>query len=544
MNASTFRPDARALLPQVALFLMILLSSCSDGNNDSRPTDSPGFLGVPGIEHPGVVAVPTPTVQGPLEGAPILVSTFLNNKALGYTNQVEYLISGDASAYVNVNELQSDGKWQVQAEKRATYKTRVVVIRPEDPTDFNGTVVVEWLNVSAGFDSPPDWLQAHTELMRSGYAWVGVSAQKVGVDALLNGDACIDPLICTQPDRYIDSGLNHPSDHFAYDIFSQVAQAVRNPGKVSLLGDLQAEHLIAAGESQSAGRMVTYINAFAPIHALFDGYLVHSRTAGSAGLQQEGIGICGVEIPTPNIVNVRDDLGVPTIMVQTETDLFVLGSYPDNQEDSENFRLWEIAGTAHADLYTFVDGRFDDGNNPAVVAVVEEPIPVNVPPTIIDCSPLPVNAGPQHLVVNAAFRALNNWIVDGIPAPKADRLQVIGQPPTFAKDAFGNTLGGIRTPYVDAPIATLEGEGQPGQTLGDECSISLDNVNFCFLSGTTFLFDTATLTSLYGNNAAYIEALNTATDTAVAKGFLLPEDAMLIKVNAANSNIFETETRP
>ena len=43
---------------------------------------------------------------------------------------------------------------------------------------FNGTVVVEWLNVSGGVDAAPDWTFAHTELIREGYAWVGVSAQK------------------------------------------------------------------------------------------------------------------------------------------------------------------------------------------------------------------------------------------------------------------------------------------------------------------------------------------------------------------------------
>lgn len=537
-NAIPFRLRSGQLLVTILATLALLLSACSD--SDDNNSSGPSTLGVPGADNDEVVAVPAAAVEGPLGGLPTLVSTFINLPAFGYTNQLEYLVSGTASAYVNVNELRTNGKWQVEASEQADYKTRVVVIRPEAQADFNGTVVVEWLNVSAGFDSPPDWLQAHTELIRSGFAWVGVSAQKVGVDALIDGSACIDPRVCPDAGRYDEFNLNHPSDHYSYDIFSQVAQAIRTPGETPLLGGLTATHLIAAGESQSAGRMITYVNAFAPIHALFDGYLVHSRTAGSAGLQQDGIGICDVEIPTPEIVNVRDDLGVPTMMVQTETDLFVLGSYPDNQPDSENFRLWEIAGTAHADLYTFLDNRFDDGTNPSVIAVAEVLVPVNSPPYVIDCTPLPVNSGPQHLVVNAAFRALNNWIVDGTPAPRADRLEVSGNPPAFDKDEFGNTLGGIRTPYVDTPIAVLEGEGQPGVEIDeDQCEINLDNVNFCFLSGTTFLFDAATLGSLYDSNEAYIEALNASTDEAVEKGFLLEEDAALIKANAANSDIFE-----
>jgi hypothetical protein len=41
------------------------------------------------------------------------------------------------------------------------YKTRIVVFRPER-AEFNGTVIVEWLNVSGGVDAAPDWIAAHT----------------------------------------------------------------------------------------------------------------------------------------------------------------------------------------------------------------------------------------------------------------------------------------------------------------------------------------------------------------------------------------------
>ena len=53
---------------------------------------------------------------------------------------------------------------------------------PIDVTKFNGTVLVEWLNVSGGIDTPAVWMMAHREIARAGYAYVAVSAQKVGVD--------------------------------------------------------------------------------------------------------------------------------------------------------------------------------------------------------------------------------------------------------------------------------------------------------------------------------------------------------------------------
>ncbi len=47
---------------------------------------------------------------------------------------------------------------------------------------FNGTVVVEWLNVSAGSDTDPGLGYAAAELDREGYAYVGVSAQQAGIN--------------------------------------------------------------------------------------------------------------------------------------------------------------------------------------------------------------------------------------------------------------------------------------------------------------------------------------------------------------------------
>ena len=102
---------------------------------------------------------------------------------MGY-KQSEYFFSGTAKAYTPIDPLTSDGQWKVSATSSAPFTTRIVVNRPIDPRDFNGTVVVEWLNVSGGIDASPEWMQTHVELLRRGYAWVGASAQAVGVNAL------------------------------------------------------------------------------------------------------------------------------------------------------------------------------------------------------------------------------------------------------------------------------------------------------------------------------------------------------------------------
>ena len=215
-------------LPFALVFTLVcaLLAACSDGSDNFRRS-----LGVPGSGDANIVAVPAAALEGPLPGSPVLVSTFFSLPGVGY-EQAEYFVSGNANAYVNRNELQSNGRWQVQADEQAAYRTRIVVNRPSDPADFNGTVLVEWLNVSAGFDSAPDWGMLHTELIRSGYAWVGVSAQKVGVDSLIDGTAAATIPGTPIDDRY--ASLVHPGDAFSYDIYAQITQALREPAMVSL----------------------------------------------------------------------------------------------------------------------------------------------------------------------------------------------------------------------------------------------------------------------------------------------------------------------
>jgi hypothetical protein len=46
---------------------------------------------------------------------------------------------------------------------------------------FNRTVLMEWQNVGVGYDFDAGWLVSHAHILRRGSAWVGVSAQQVGL---------------------------------------------------------------------------------------------------------------------------------------------------------------------------------------------------------------------------------------------------------------------------------------------------------------------------------------------------------------------------
>ena len=107
--------------------------------------------------------------------------------AAGYL-EAELSASGTAISYRPVGKLGPDGDWTVEPDASAEYATRIVVRRPADAHAFNGTVVVEWFNVTAGADTAADLAAVGEELRRGGYAYVGVSAQALGIEG---GDAAL-----------------------------------------------------------------------------------------------------------------------------------------------------------------------------------------------------------------------------------------------------------------------------------------------------------------------------------------------------------------
>jgi hypothetical protein len=87
----------------------------------------------------------------------------------------EFSASGTAHAF-RATASPSDGKWSITPTSSAPYATRILVRRPANPKNFSGTVIVEWMNESAG-ESAPDWDYLNPEIMNAHDAWVGVSAQ-------------------------------------------------------------------------------------------------------------------------------------------------------------------------------------------------------------------------------------------------------------------------------------------------------------------------------------------------------------------------------
>jgi len=321
-----------------------------------------------------------------------------------------------------------------------------------------------------------------------------VSAQRIGIEggpvvvqvpADVPGAADAGKgLKAIDPERY--GSLEHPGDGFSFDMYTQVARAIRAGSGMS---GLRPERVIAAGQSQSALAMVTYYNGVQPLTQAFDGFFVHSRAA--AGLPLVGPGqyadIVGALGGPPTIF--RTDQHAPVLDLQTETDVVGLfHSAAVRQPDSDVFRLWEVAGTAHYDKY--------------LLPIAE---------TARDCGM--INNGPLHVVAKAALHALETWVETGdLPATARPIDVTPGATLQVMRDADGNALGGIRTPPVDVPVATLSGEPGPSPSV------------LCSLLGSTTPFSDARLAELYPTRADYEQRFAESADATIAAGFGLDDD--------------------
>jgi Alpha/beta hydrolase domain len=432
---------------------------------------------------------------------------------LGYVEQ-EFRFDGTAESYRLTAERGPDGQWPVQADEPAPFVTRLLLRRPANADDFSGTVVVEWLNVSGGLDAAPDWMLAHTYLLRHGHAWVGVSAQRAGIE----GGGIVEGmhLKVTNPARY--AALSHPGDRWAFDIFSQAGRAVlAEPGLLPPAGNGAPLRMLACGHSQSGSFLTTYVNAVDQVATVYDGFLVHGRPGVAAsldtGFSPAGLGSGGERI--------RDDLRVPVIVLQTETDVALLGSGRAAQPDGDLLRNWEVAGAAHADTYLLYASGLDDGHLPA------EQLAGLLRPTtdiLMGSTEAPINSGPQHHYLEcAAVAQLDAWVSGESKPPYAPRLDLSVDGRDFRRDELGIATGGIRTPWTDVPTSVLSGTGQRGEL-------------FAFLFGTTAQLSEADLGRLYpGGRADYLARFERSLESAIAAGFLLDEDRTEILGLAAAS---------
>ncbi len=434
-------------------------------------------------------AVPSPTVTRPAWTSDKIgdvsrnypfFSPYADLSDYGYI-QEEFFIEGLASNYNTptgaTGSILSSGH---------PYKTRIVVRRPISRDHFNGTVLLEWQNVTAGYDLDAHWI-SWKHFMRAGYVWVGVSAQKVGVQQPVTG------LKDWNPVRYgtldVTAGGTITDDSLCYDIFSQAAQAVRCPKGIDPMAGLDVKLVLAIGASQSASRLTIYYNSIHPLHNAVDAFYL---LVGGYGT--------------------RTDLSTKIFQVVSEREV-KSGAYR-RIADSDNHHTWEIAGAAHSGYDSYL---------------YRKPIVLRdgLTPSSIDCSVKPVfSRNPTFYALNAAYDHLVRWVKDGTPPPAAPLIEgtLSGTTFTIARDSYGNALGGLRLPAFEVPIGTNNGADNGGPA-------------FCLLYGFFTPFDEATLQSLYPTHDAYVHAFKHATFEALKAGYIVKDDAEEMIAEAVRAQI-------
>jgi alpha/beta hydrolase family protein len=423
----------------------------------------------------------------------------------GYVEE-EYFIQGTARTYDIPRDQMSNA---TPSDATHPFKTRLVVRRPASPARFNGTVIVEWTNVSEGFDNEVEWFHSGEHFVRAGYAWVGVSAQNVGVNTLKQRAA----------ERYssldVTDGGTVMNDALSYDIFTAAGAAVRGKGVLNVLGTLKAERLIASGHSQSAGRLATYFNAVHPLSPMYDAVVLH----GGGG-------------------KMRADMNVKIWKLLSETD--VLGQVATRQPDTDKFRTWEVAGTSHLDFKHAAElvklglrsrdtmlpnplpapaGGAARGAGRAAGPFGGTPGPYN------GCNHPPLSRVPSEYVQNALYDHMMRWLKDGTLPPTAPPITVAteGERAYIVRDAFFNALGGIRLAEHDVATAVNSGENTGS--------------GFCFLTGWHEAFDKTRLTALYSTHSAYVSAVKAATEKNLKAGYIVKADADKTIAAAERSDI-------
>ena len=432
-------------------------------------------LALPGAAHAGSESVPTAKVTGPIkvaEGSRPWLSTELPLADLGYVEE-EFFVEGTARSY---SGSEPNGE--------AAYTSRILVRRPVSPQRFSGTVVVEWFNVTGGYDAEWDWFSSHEHFTRRGWAWVGVTAQYVGATGLHQFNN----------NRY--GRINHPGDNFAADIYAQAAKALRTREGADPLGGLVPRIMLADGHSQSADRLAGYYDNQQAQDGLFDAFFLRGH--------QHAI---------------RTDLPTKAVRLLSETDVTPVGqgTNPPGEPDNDHYRRWEVAGTSHVTWKEYRESapliaRDKGSENPR------------------QCVKPPYSRVEYHAAQNALYDHLVRWVQGGPAPPASPRIEFAADGHTVARDERGFALGGIRLPTLAVPTALQTGENQ--------------GATFCVLYGSREPFTDAELLERYPDRATYIAASNAAIEQSVEAGHLLPEDAVELCREARRAQLGWPDAQP
>lgn len=442
--------------------------------------------------------------------------------ALGYIEE-EFLVAGTANVY----DWPAPGPATVRTAG-VPYVTRMLVRRPANKARFSGTVIVEMLNPSNLFDLNLAWAISGKQIVRNGDAWVGITAKPTSIATLKTFDAAryaalamANPLPLTDPrncSTVASDSARTTENGLVWDIHTQVGAWVRSRSASNPLlygADAAAAHPVqrvyAWGYSQTGSFLYTYINAIHPLvvkedgRSMFDAYLVAVASAPTP------INQCAEAVPAGDERRFIRNAGVPVVRVMSQSDYLsgITARRPDSDAAPDLYRNYEVAGSGHAtpDELNFAAAPAD------IVKGGRE-----VPP--MSCNEGPRSRFPNWPAFNAILRNLDVWVRTGTAAPQAEPILVVDGKPVL--DRFGNVIGGIRSPFVEAPTSTWFGNST--------------GPSFCRIAGHETPFDRNQLKALYPNPEDYVRAVTASVSRLVIEGFIVAEDGQALIAEATRQS--------
>lgn len=404
---------------------------------------------------------------------------------VGYVEE-EYFIEGKAQHYEPVGALTDDGKWTLTAGDALPYKTRFMVRRPADPAKFNGIVVVEWSNVSVGYELS---FMDSEGLYKEGFAYVAASVQRNG---LYGFEENPQGIIAWDDERYGD--LSIPDDGLSYDIFTQIARAVgkdRPTNGIDPMGGLAVKKLYAAGESQSGSRVLSYANGVQPLEKVFDAIITVTNSGRGVDFLPE---IAHTKVNGKTEVRnvssrIREDINCKVFIINSQMEAAALGKLV--QPDTANIVSWQIAGATHLPPE-------------AVDRLVAQNKRDGLPDLLGTDDSAKLPAVNWTFAYEAALMRITEWIDDDKQPPQFEPLDSINMILGYDNDKHGNAKGGVRLPEISAPIATYD-----VSLLGG-------------MGGSVYAFKQNELLKLYPTHQDYVDKVTQEANTAARMGIIMP----------------------
>lgn len=439
--------------------------------------------------------------------------------AVGYVEE-EYLLRGRAPTYG------WDEQYQLAATGEASFVTRLLVRRPVDSERFSGTVQLEPHHPDD--DQALTWRALAPWIVRSGHAHVGVTQDPLVVPDLVTWD----------PRRYGELALPSPSQR--WEILGLVAAALK-AGREPF-ADLGAQRVYLSGWSMTGTFCRNYLG-----EGFGDRCLVGGAPAVDGMvvcISSGGAGRAGYASPDPTVALPLDHprrtvrggrIPVIELLSECESETHRSVLRPDSDDPEDRYRLYQVAGTSHMTagappLLTNGLQREARGVPARPRRIVEQP-----------------SDGRLDLVARAVFAALDRWVREGTPPPRAPRFAFDDPagPATrgrsteavpLRRDADGNAVGGIRTPWVDVPAGAYlpHSTPQPGSCLPPPHAPFADPAVAADLIGHLVSFGPEEMKARYGDPDGYLERYETRRRELTSEGWLLAEDAGEVLAIARN----------